>query len=415
MVTEFGFTDEHSNTQYAPLAALSVLYQQNQVFRPLEQVQKLTKERDFGLNSKLLQVLLSILAGCETLSEVNPKLSSETGLASLWGWERFADQSTLSRTLDQLSLKQIDQLRQATTQTWRSFSRTHRHNWHGFLWLDYDLSGLPCSAKAEASQKGFFSDKKMLLDVNWRGSVWSDVFPGNYHTVHCLQPAVQAAEIALELASSQRERTVWRLDGGAGSEQQLRWLVERGYQVMAKGMNHHRACALAKQVSRWDAYGDDWLGEAPAPTDYARPVRVFVKKRLKDGALQYSYFVTTLSFPSKGHFLACYDARGAAEVEQFRNDKGGLGLQARRKRNFLGQIGYVLLTDLAHNLLADFYHRALLGSKFETYGPKRIVRDLLNTPGRLVFEAGVLKRIELLSLKQNAEDLRMCLVRYCTS
>ena len=71
-----------------------------------------------------------------------------------------------------------------------------------------------------------------------------------------------------------------------------------------------------------------------------------------------------------------------------------------------------MLTDLAHNLLADFYHRALVGSPFEDYGLKRIVRDLLATPGRLVFEAGQLKRIELLSLKQNAKDLSMCLERF---
>jgi hypothetical protein len=30
-----------------------------------------------------------------------------------------------------------------------------------------------------------------------------------------------------------------------------------------------------------------------------------------------------------------------------------------------------------------------------------------------VFEAGELQRIELLSLKQNARDLLMCLERYC--
>jgi hypothetical protein len=54
--------------------------------------------------------------------------------------------------------------------------------------------------------------------VKYQETVWSDVFPGNYHTVHCLRPAVLAAEIALELASSQCQRTVWRLDGGAGSE-----------------------------------------------------------------------------------------------------------------------------------------------------------------------------------------------------
>jgi hypothetical protein len=52
--------------------------------------------------------------------------------------------------------------------------------------------------------------------------------------------------------------------------------------------------------------------------------------------------------------MALYDARGAAEVEQFRSDKSGLSLDARRKHSFLGQKGYVLLNDLAHNLLSDF-------------------------------------------------------------
>jgi hypothetical protein len=220
------------------------------------------------------------------------------------------------------------------------------------------------------------------------------------------------AENALELSPAQRKRTVWRLDGGAGSDQHIRWLLARGYHLIAKGMANRRAGALARQVRRWDAYDDFWLGEVEPPVDYGRPVRVFVKRRLKKGKFRHSYYVTTLSLPSKGHFMACYNSRGGAEVEQFRNDKSGLSLAARRKQGFLAQKGFILLTDLAHNLLADFYHRTLVGSPFEDYGLKRIVRDLLATPGRLVFEAGQLKRIELLSLKHYASDLLICLERY---
>jgi hypothetical protein len=203
------------------------------------------------------------------------------------------------------------------------------------------------------------------------------------------------------------------MDGGAGSDEQLRWLLARGYQVIAKGTSNRRANALAKEVRRWDAYGDIWLGEVAPPVDYGRPVRVFVKRRLKDGKYRHSYYVSSLSLPSKGHFMALYNGRGGAEIEQFRNDKNGLSMAARRKRGFLAQKGFVLLTDLAHNLLADFHRRALVGSRFEGYGPKRIVRDLLTVQGRLTFETGELKRIELLSLKQNARDLLMCLERYC--
>jgi hypothetical protein len=230
--------------------------------------------------------------------------------------------------------------------------------------------------------------------------------------VQCLEPAVLAAETALELSPEQRKRTVWRLDGGAGSDEHLRWLIQRDYHIVAKGMSHSRAEALSRQVSRWDAYEGIWLGEVEPPVDYGRPVRVFVKRRLKDGAFVHSYYVLTLSLPSKGLFMAKYDGRGGAEVEQFRSDKSGLSLEARRKRSFLGQKGYILLTDLAHNLLSDFYHRALVGTQFEGFASKRIVRDLLTMPGMLNFAGGKLVRVDLLSLKQFSKGLAIGLERY---
>jgi hypothetical protein len=207
------------------------------------------------------------------------------------------------------------------------------------------------------------------------------------------------------------------LDGGGGSDAHLRWILSRGYHVLAKGMNNRRAKSLARQVRRWDEYrADVWIGEVAPPVDYGRPVRVVVKKQLKKGEYRHSYYVSTLAFPAKRLFMKAYDARGGAEVEQFRNDKGGLGLEARRKHRFLGQQAYILLGDLAHNLLADFYHQALLESPFADYGVKRIVRDVLATPGRLVFDSGGnLVRVELLSQKQCAQALVGCLKRYCSA
>jgi hypothetical protein len=160
MTIEFGLTDELCNTQYAPLAALCAHYQQNQVLAPLEEVQIRQKKREFDPTGKLIQVFLSVLAGCTTLSEVNTRLDSEIGVAAIWGWERFADQSSLSRTLDVLTLMHLEQLRQATTQLWRRHSQIPYHDWRGYLWIDYDLSSLPCGRQAEKSQKGYASGKK---------------------------------------------------------------------------------------------------------------------------------------------------------------------------------------------------------------------------------------------------------------
>ena len=246
-------------------------------------------------------------------------------------------------------------------------------------------------------------------------TIWSEIFPGNRNTHECVQSAVLAAETALDLSPEQRKRTVWRWDGGAGTDEQFRWLLARGYHVLGKGISNRRAEMLGRQVARWDEYRPQvWLAEVDPPIDYGRRVRCFVKRQLKKDELRHSYYISTLAYPSKLHYLRLYDDRGAAEVEQFRGDKHGLGLEARRKHSFTGQQGYILLTDLAHNLLSDFSHRALLDTPLAGFGPKRIVRDLLAFPGKLYFSEGRLRSVELLSQKQFAEVLVLCLLRFCT-
>jgi hypothetical protein len=174
MTIEFGLTNGPVDTQYAPLAALSVHYQQNRTLEPLKEVRIPIRKRDFTPSDKLIQVLLSVLAGCVTLFEVNPKLRSEPGLAQIWHWDQFTDQSNLSRTLDALTLKNIDQLRAANTVIWRPMSAALRHDWRSYLWLDFDLSGLPCSKQAQESQKGHFGGEKTSPDASWHASVPSD-------------------------------------------------------------------------------------------------------------------------------------------------------------------------------------------------------------------------------------------------
>ena len=166
MTIEIGFTDELCNTQYAPLAMLMAHYQQNQVLQPLATVQIAMKTRDFSAQDKLKQVLVSILSGCETLLDINSRLKHEMALAQACEWPRFADQSNLSRSMDALTQMNIEQLRGAVKEIWYPNSHLRQHDWRGFLWFDFDLSGLTCGKLAEQSQKGYFSGKKMPLDGN---------------------------------------------------------------------------------------------------------------------------------------------------------------------------------------------------------------------------------------------------------
>jgi len=166
MTIEIGFTEELCNTQYAPLAILMAHYQQKQILEPLATVQIKMKTREFSTQDKLEQVLVTILSGCGTFLDVNSRLKHEMALAQACGWPRFADQSNLSRSLDALTQMNIEQLRRAIKNIWYPNSQIQQHDWRGFLWFDFDLSGLTCGKLAQKSQKGYFSGKKMPQVAN---------------------------------------------------------------------------------------------------------------------------------------------------------------------------------------------------------------------------------------------------------
>lgn len=243
-------------------------------------------------------------------------------------------------------------------------------------------------------------------------TIWSELYPGNRHTVRCLKPAVLAVESSLELSDKRRRRTVWRIDGGGGSDENILWLLNRGYHVMVKGKSNRRIPNLLAQVKRWDAFGDAWVAEVSPPPKWQGRGRFFVKKRPFKDAFAYSYYVSSLQLPSKKLFMKAYDARGGAEVEQFRNDKSGLFLASRRKRSFPAQRSLIFLTDMAHNLLAHFQLHALVDSRFASFGAKRIIRDLFHIPGYLTFDQGKLLSITLANSNANSKHLIICLEKY---
>lgn len=169
MKLQFGLTQELTNTQYAPLAALIAYYEAENVLEPLQSVTSAAKTGDFTLAEKLEQVVLSMLAGCEYISMVNTKLRPERILAQVKRIAHFADQSTLSRALNELTQMNLSPLETAVRQISDRSSRTRQHDWRAFLELDFDLSALPCGEQAEGGQKGYASGKKTALCANWHG------------------------------------------------------------------------------------------------------------------------------------------------------------------------------------------------------------------------------------------------------
>jgi hypothetical protein len=166
MRLELDTTDELTNTQFAPVAALMAYYEAQKVLEPLQSVTSVAQKGDFTLAEKLEQVVWSILTGCQYISVINTKLRPECMLAQVKRIDHFAEQSTLAIALNELTQMDLGQLEASVRQISHRCSRTGQHDWRGFLMLDFDLSGLPCGKGAEGSKKGFFSGKKTSPDGN---------------------------------------------------------------------------------------------------------------------------------------------------------------------------------------------------------------------------------------------------------
>lgn len=246
----------------------------------------------------------------------------------------------------------------------------------------------------------------------YRETLLSHLYPGYQHSSHCLQAAVLAFEELLMLPKKQRFKTVWRVDGGFGADKHINWLLERDYQILAKGASNRRAAKLARQVQRWVSVREDkWVGHVETPTEVNQLVKTFALRYQTPKGYKFRYIYSTLNLCGRqtSHF---YDHRGGAETE-FRADKsGGLFLHKRRKHKRDAQEVWVLLTDMAHNYLAWFAHHILADSPFASWGPLRIGRDLLRIPGWVEIEQGHLLSVKLLDSSPYAADLLPCLARF---
>jgi hypothetical protein len=154
-----------TETGFAPLGVLGYCLTRTDFFTSLwQELQLPLKTVVYRPEAKLLDLLVSILAGCRAVSQVNTRLCPDLALAHAWGRPRFAEQATLARTLDAFDREQVEQLRQGSEALFRRESLTLHHDFaHDWLWVDIDLTPLPISKQAEGSTKGKLGEKTVMV------------------------------------------------------------------------------------------------------------------------------------------------------------------------------------------------------------------------------------------------------------
>jgi hypothetical protein len=137
---------------------------------------------------KLIDILMTLLAGAHSLVQMNTLLRSDPALQQSLGRPRCAEQSVAQQTLDAATSKNVEQMQQVLTTLFREHSQAvshpYRSNW---LILDVDLTGIPCGKKAENSVKGYFSQPRSrrgrqqgrVLASQYDEIVVDELYPGN--------------------------------------------------------------------------------------------------------------------------------------------------------------------------------------------------------------------------------------------
>jgi hypothetical protein len=343
-------------------------------------------------------------------------------LARAWGRDRFADQSTLARTLDAFGSAEVCQLRQGSEAFFRRESRVLRHNYaQDWLWLDIDLTPLPISKRAEGSTKGKFDRKnrygRQLARVHapqYHETLFSRVYPGKQESSPAYVPTVEALQTFLNLTPAQKRRAILRSDAGFGSDANVNYALNAHWQILTKNKGGRRPPAFARQIAAddWLSLGRErWVAQAVAPPTYARPTQCLVLRWLTSNKqVKHAVVICSVTSWTMANTIAHYDDRGACETE-IQADKSGLKLERRRKKRLAAQEALVLLTDIAHNLLAWVAHWMFPGEPLADFGTTRMIEDVLHLPGRLFFHHERLTEVQLNRLHPYVEPVAAGLER----
>jgi hypothetical protein len=226
---------------------------------------------------------------------------------------------------------------------------------------------------------------------------------------------LEALSQFLNFSLAEKQRTILRSDAGFGGDDNVNYALGAKWQLLTKGSGGHRPGAFAQQVAPTDWHvlrpDDRWVASAVKPPTYVTPVQHLVLRwRTSSGELKYATVVCSILAWTMAEVMRHYDDRGACETE-IQADKGGLKLTKRRKRQATAQETLILLTDVAHNLLAWSSAWMFPAGPLAEFGTTRLIEDALAIPGHLIFEDDHLVEVQLNELHPLATQVAQGLER----
>ncbi len=168
--------------------------------------------------------------------------------------------------------------------------------------------------------------------------------------------------------------------------------------MLTKNKGGRRPSAWAARVppDGWQALdAHRQIAITPQPLVYCKPTQQHVLRwTTETGLIKHAIVLSSILDWSVQTLMQEYDDRALCEKE-IQADKSGLALEHRRKKRLAAQEMVILLTDVAHNLLAWTSRWMFSSGPLAGFGPLRLTQDVLAQPGRLRFAGQQLCEVQL--------------------
>jgi hypothetical protein len=412
------------STLQAPLCALGEVLRVREVFQPIHDLVSIRQKTVvYRPTDKLVFVVLGMLSGAETVSEIQNKVRPDRGLLAAFGYQRCADASVIQQTLDASTEATVASLEAALAAVRLKQGQRHQVSLEteDEIRVDIDLSSLPIGKHAEGSEKGYVAKKPNTYTRQLARMVCGDtqeiftqaLYPGKTNSDAVFKPMLSKLETVLTLDTvEKRSRVRLRFDAGFGTDANINYALWRGYRLIGKMYNSCRIQKLVATVEAWVSVptrkgikGRE-AGWVQHPHRYARrTVQVAVRTPKKDGTWSYAVLVSTDTTATLADLVCEYDKRSGAPENSFCQDYQALSLRKYRKAGFIAQRVLLLLAELAHNLMiwmktwfieaietpqdaseqTENAHRKAT-EMLQSRGLKRLRRDILALPGKVCVE-----------------------------
>ncbi len=372
----------------------------------------------FTPNQKIMQVIASMMFGCEDNKRMNKVLREDNPEYSRYfGLPEWADQSTISDTFRALTADNINQLETIwresleVTQTIGNLRRKIESG--GYITIDIDLTGDVCKSRDDPNvTKGYFAGKK---GKTGRQKAWAYITDphgviqqllaleygcGKMKLHHCLDSLFSKLIklFGLEKDRQLRRRIVIRTDAAGGSPRIIGILEKYGFSYFLKGYSYYVARKVCDAVTGWHdipdkdggLFGIGSMSDLPNLGKFCNPIpqlTVFGFRQLKeDGKYENSHYITNvpdylrLSVDGTLTGMWRYYHKRASIESSVKTERNILHTAHKRGRKFYSSWGYLILAAIAYNLLYLLRDMFFSSTPEDAVGMKDFVRDAINIP-----------------------------------